>query len=200
MNFDTAQAFYTPLPFDAIRPCECYRCLDTGFWLTPRGEVLSCPRVEMREPHPETGVAARTLRRATDRLLVEGREISSVEFNLAQILTLYTADEPCQRKVLISHFFGDTNLTHSNSLRKLHSMIENLRRQWLLPIGGRKAEPAGYWVITMLAEYKEWYRSVTAAPITQLSTIHKNAKHNFPHFAEQMELNFWSDMGPGNND
>ncbi len=182
------------------RLSDCTVCLDTGFWLTPKGKVWDCPNVMLGKPHVAENKAGQIVRRSAERLLLLGEEIISQEFQLAQMLTRVDGEEPCPRSIPIRFFYGDTNLTSAHSLRKLHSMIENLRKKWLLPIGGRKAEPSGYWVITELEEYKQWYRSVTSAPITQLSTIHKNAKHNFPHFAEQMELEFWRDLEPEAND
>jgi hypothetical protein len=94
----------------------------------------------------------------------------------------------------MNHFFGDTWLTKPDQIRKLHSWIEELRKSWLLPIGGRKSGFSGYWIITDLEDFKEWIKAVMSAPITQLGTVHKLAKHNFPVFAEQMELDFWKDM------
>ncbi len=60
-------------------------------------------------------------------------------------------------------------------------------------VGSRKQEPSGYWIITDLEDFKEWFDRVKAAPITQLTTIHRVAKANFPVFAEQIEMDFWTD-------
>ncbi len=186
-----------PYLFAAVVPVNaCERCFDTGIWLTPRNEVAVCPRVQMREPHCEPNDAALILRRAANRLFQRKLWVNPLCFMLARVLTNYTSAAPCSRVDLFDLFFADTNLLESNKLRKFHSFIEELRSIWLLPIGSRKIEPSGYWMITDLEDFKAWIARVKSAPITQLSTIHRVAKHNFPIFAEQLELEFWNDLNP----
>jgi hypothetical protein len=84
-------------------------------------------------------------------------------------------------------------MTPANQLRKFHAAIEELRRVWMLPIGSRKDSPAGYWIITDVKDFEEWINRSKSAPITQLTTIYKVAKRNFPIFAEQMELDIFND-------
>lgn len=187
---------FEEMPLFAMVSKNCPRCFDTGLWLTPRNEVAVCPRVQLREPHAEPNAAALMLRRATNRLFDRQIWINAMAFDLARILTNFTTAEPCHRQHLFDHFYGDTNLGESYKLRKFHSLIEELRAVWRLPIGSRKSEPSGYWIITDLEDFKAWYKRTTAAPITQLSTIHKVAKRNFPIFAEQIELDFWKDINP----
>lgn len=180
--------------FDSVASRTCPRCFDTGIWLTPKNQVEYCPRVLMGDhPYEPNDAAVRVYREA---YRLKGLEIyiQNQSFDLARLLTNFSTDHPCPRQEIFDTFYGDTELTYSNQLRKFHGIIEEFRKLWLLPIGSRKAEPSGYWIITELADYKEWYKRATAAPITQLSTIHRNAKHNFPVFAEQMELNFWRDL------
>ncbi len=187
--------FEPPFLFASVVPAtKCQRCFDTGIWLTPTNRVEVCPRVQMREPHSEPNNAALILRRATNRLFDKNLWINSQAFDLARVLTGYTSEKPCSRLHLFDLFFADTNFTENNKLRKFHSLVEELRAVWLLPVGSRKAEPSGYWMITDLEDFKAWVERVKAAPITQLSTVHRVAKHNFPVFAEQIELEFWNDM------
>lgn len=173
---------------------QCKRCFDTGIWLTPAHKVEVCPAVQLGNPHPEPNEASLKLRRAANRLFDRGDVVASQVFELAQILTKFHSEKPCPRRALMNHFFGDTWLTKPDQMRKLHYWIEELRKSWLLPIGGRKSAFSGYWIITDLEDFKEWIKAVMSAPITQLSTVHRLAKHNFPVFAEQMELDFWKDM------
>lgn len=180
--------------FQSVASRTCPRCFDTGLWLTPRNEVAVCPRVQMKEPHAEPNRASVVLRRATNRLSGSNYHITPQVFDLARLLTNFTTDRPCPRQEIFNTFYGDTNLTYSNQLRKFHALVEELRNVWLLPVGSRKNDPSGYWIITDLDDYKAWYKRTTSAPITLLTTIHKNARHNFPVFAEQVEFEFWKDF------
>lgn len=174
----------------------CPRCLNTGIWLSPRNEVLVCPRVQMGEPHVEANDASQIVRKAANRMFQQKKFIHALEFELARILTNFSSQNPCCRNLLFDFFFADTNLDFRGKIRKFHEMVEALRKVWLLPIGSRKNDPSGYWIITEIADYKEWLKRATSAPITQLTTIHRNARFNFPEFAEQLELEFWKDMQP----
>jgi hypothetical protein len=180
--------------FDKVASRTCPRCFDTGLWLAPQNQVLVCPRVQMNESHAEPNEAALMLRRAANMLFKREIYINSQAFDLARLLTNFTSERPCPRQEIFDTFYGDTNLTYSNQLRKFHAIIEELRQVWLLPVGSRKAEPCGYWVITDLDDFKAWYQRTTQAPITQLTTIHRVAKRNFPIFAEQIEFDFFNDI------
>lgn len=182
-------------PFNLVVPATaCSRCFDTGIWLTPLNSISVCPNLLLGNSHAGPHPAANMLRRATSRLSENGFYFHAQSFDVARILTLYSSAFPCSRTLLLETMFGETNMTEGHKLRKFHSIIEELRRVWLLPIGSRKNDPSGYWVITGLEDFKAWYKRTTAAPITQLSTIHKIAKHNFPVYAEQLELEFKTDL------
>jgi hypothetical protein len=134
--------------------------------------------------------------RATKRLSDMKIFVHTEAFDVARILTFFTTEKPCSRQKIFDVFYTDTNLTEANRLRKFHGIIEELRTVWLMPVGSRKPEPCGYWIITELEDFKAWYKGTTSAPITQLTTIHRVAKHNFPVFAEQIELDFFSNVEP----
>lgn len=173
---------------------SCERCFDTGIWLTPRNEVAVCPNVQLGKPHREPNEASLILRRSTNLLFEKQIWIQAQAFDLARLLTNFTTENPCPRQEIFATFYGATNLSESNQLRKFHSLIEELQKIWLLPVGARKNEPSGYWIITDLADFKVWLKHAMSAPITRLSTLHKVARHNFPVFAEQMEFDFWHDF------
>lgn len=182
-------------PFANVIPATaCQRCFDTGIWLTPTNKVEICPNIQLGKPHAEPNQASLLLRRATNRLFHQQFWIHAQVFDLARILTNFDSKTPACRKQLMDVYFADTELSEAHQLRKFHGFIEELRKIWLLPIGSRKVEPSGYWIITDLEDFKGWFNRVKSAPITQLSTIHKVAKFNFPIFAEQMELEFWNDF------
>ena len=184
----------TEMPLFAMLQKQCKRCFDTGIWLTPSNEVWVCPRIQCGDLHAEPNDASLILRRSVNRLFAMHTRIDPMCFDLARILSNFSSETPCSRQAIFDHFFGDTNFTYQNCLRKFHGMIEELRRVWLMPIGSRKKDPSGYWIITDLEDFKAWVNRVKSAPITQLTTIHKVAKHNFPIFAEQLELEFYTDI------
>ena len=174
----------------------CDRCLDSGLWLSPKSEVLVCPKVQMQQPHTVANKASLILLKAANRMFEQKKFIHVHEFELARVLTHFTSQMPCERTKLFDLLFADTNLDFKGKLRKLHGLIENLRKIWLLPVGSRKDDPSGYWIITELQDFKDWVERAKSAPITQLTTIHRNARFNFPEFAEQLEFEFWNDMEP----
>lgn len=184
--------FETVLPYQA----DCRRCLDTGIWLTPRNQVETCPKVQLREAHKIPNPSAEIVKRSALRLKSLEQFIVPYEFELARILTHFSTENPCPRIKLDEFFFLDTNMSAKDMERKTKKFIENLLTIWLLPVGSRRSKPSGYWIITELEDYKAWVEDAKSPAITRLSTIYKNAKHNFPHFAEQMELEFWKDMEP----
>ncbi len=189
--------FATVLPI----PAKCDRCLDTGIWLTPKGLVETCPAIQLAaDPHDEPNKASSIL--ANEAMRMTGYGLISLkdpmEFELAQILTHFTCDEPCIRWRLDEHFYPDSD-NDKWVERRLKKLIENLRDEWLLPIGSHRTKPFGYWMITSLEEYEIWFKHGLSASITQFSKFHKNAKHNYPVFAEQQQLGFWKDRGNEND-
>lgn len=170
----------------------CARCRDHGVWLTPQSRVELCPRIQCGDEHPELSAGARLIERAGRSLLFRKIDAGFLAFSLACDLARFTSGEPCSRQDLIDRHFAGFG---ASSLRHFHYTIEELRSVWLLPVGSRKSTPHGYWMITSEADYKEWFDRTTQSPITQLSTLHRNAKANFPVFAEQIELEFWKDAG-----
>jgi hypothetical protein len=176
--------------FDKLRICD--RCFDLGVWQLPNGQISTCPNIQMSYPHNQANPAGQILLRALKRLGELNIAVNPFLFNIARLLTNFTTTEPCSRDLILDPHFRFS----PSSLRKFHETIEELRRVWLLPVGSRKSTPAGYWIITDVADFAEWVERSKAAPITQLSTIHKVAKRNIPIFAEQLELDFWRDMQP----
>lgn len=185
--------FNQPFLFETVVPARaCERCKDTGIWLSPRNEVLICPVVQMRGSHVHNSgtLASQIFERAAYRLEQMEIPINSMAFTLAQILTHYTTEKPLSRRSIFEYFFADTNLTEEMKRRKLALLIEELRFVWMMPLGARKDEPSGYWICTNLDDYAACVRGALSAPSTQFSNWHKNAKHNYPEFAEQLKLEF----------
>jgi len=176
-----------------IRNGRCTRCYSLGAWLTPKGVITECPNLQLGlADHPVLTDEARAILRAGRHLARRGIIANDLSFRLARSLALKaSSNDPANRDDLIKQHF---EWARSTKLRMLAHHIEELRGLWLLPVGSRKQVPHGYWIITDERDFKEWVTRSMAAPIRQLTTIHACARANFPVFAEQLELNFWTDM------
>jgi hypothetical protein len=184
-----------PSLFDVPGPRgSCSRCRDLGLWLTPKGDVQPCPNVLNESiEHVDPSPTAKMIHRAIEIVKIP---INSRSFQIAQTLSQFNSDEPCSREDLLTMYFSYLPMKKATQLREFHFVIEELRREWLLPVGSRKDSPAGYWIITDQQDFEKWFTRTKAAPITQLTTIHRVAKRNFPIFAEQLELEFFNDTEP----
>ncbi|MEO8649161.1 MAG: hypothetical protein ABI539_08350 [Acidobacteriota bacterium] len=171
----------------------CDRCFDLGIWLTPRSGVEVCPNIRVGAPHAEPNEAAVMIRTAAEHLRENKQSVNTQTFDVARLLSKFTSADPCPRQHILKNFFSYLPMTEANQLRKFHAVVEDLRRNWALPVGSRKDAPAGYWIITDLDDFKMWVERAKSAPLTQLTTIHRVAKRNFPVFAEQLEIEFWGD-------
>jgi hypothetical protein len=176
---------------------ECHVCKDVGLWELPNGLIGKCPNI-VQHPHGFThnapGPAATSIRRAVFSLQAREQPVNSHLFSLAVGLRSFTSKQPCQREYLLETYFRYASA--EGRLRHFHKAIEDLRKTWFLPIGSRKDPPSGYWIITELDDFADWVERSKAAPITQLTTIHRVARANFPVFAEQLEFEFWKDLEP----
>lgn len=173
-----------------LSTARCRRCQGLGLWIEPSGSVVECPEIAIGNVHTDPNPAAAVIRRSIDRLRFNKIAVNALDFEVAKALIDYTSQKPCPRDVLLGKMFTWTTAP----LRQFHYRIEDLRRIWLLPVGSRKDPPAGYWIITELEDFAEWVERSKSAPITQLTTIHRVAKANFPLFAEQLELDFWNNI------
>lgn len=183
---------HIPRPFLPFAPPTCQRCQGLGLWIEPSGAVATCPEIRVGNAHVDPNPAAVVLKRSVELLRFRKIAINALDFDVAKCLIDYTTKQPCPRDVLLKKMFTWT----TSPLRQFHHRIEDLRKIWLLPVGSRKADPSGYWIITELDDFADWVERSKSAPIQQLSTIHRVAKANFPVFAEQMELEFWNDIEP----
>jgi hypothetical protein len=171
---------------------KCVHCSDIGIWILPSGSVSICPALQNAREHNPASPSACVLTRSINRVVREGKQVNAHLFAVAQHLAAGTSTEPVTRDALIYKHFGYT----AAKLRSFHASIEELRRLWALPVGSRKEEPAGYWIMTEVDDFRSWVTRAKAAPVTQLSTIYHVARVNFPLFAEQLELEFWGDVAP----
>lgn len=186
-----AAAAAPPTLFD-LSP-RCFECSDLGFTLNREGQISTCWRISAGAAHNPASAAAQMLRLAANRLMIRKIVIDPHVFQVARQIAAGTAEKPVKREQLIEGNFQYTRL----SLRAFQGVVETLRSVWLLPVGSRKGDPSGYWIVTDADDFKSWVERAKSAPLTQLTTIHRVAKANFPVFAEQMEIEFWKDSEGG---
>lgn len=181
----------TPL-LSGVSSSQCGRCHDLGLWLQPTGYMAVCPRLMMGDAHNTPNAAAEMVKRA-GRLLEHRQIVANPHaFAVAKALTRYSHIDPCTRQVLLDKYFSWA-VSYSIT-RELHRVIEELRSVWFLPVASRKKVPHGYWIATSQGDFEEWFRECTSAPKTQLKTIFRLAKANWPVYGEQIEMDFWKDM------
>lgn len=173
---------------------RCFSCHDVGFDVSKEGIISTCWRAKAGAEHNEANEASKMIARAIHQLMIEKVAVEPHVFAVARTLTQYTTAAPCKGSRL-----EDLHFSHvKDSRRECSATMETLRKVWLLPVGSRRESPAGYWIISDLDDFAAWVIKAKAGPITSLTTIHRVAKRNFPHFAEQLELDFWRDMHPQN--
>lgn len=170
---------------------RCGACLDTAIFRRPCGEIVACPR------HCLTLVneAARQLHHAVFERAARKLWIDPQAFDLARILTHYTAENPCKRERLETLFFAEhPEAKAGDGERKIKGLIEILRHDWLLPVGSSKRLPYGHWIITNATELHDWRKAAQAAPITQLATIYRVVRANRERFAGQVDFDFKDEL------
>ena len=121
----------------------CERCKDTGLWLTPRGKIESCPRLQLRQPHPSPTGNVSALRLAVKSLENRGEPISQMTFETAQIIAAFSENNPCPQSLLEEYLFTGTNLGPGERARKISSAIQELCKDWNLEL---KTRSDHYWI------------------------------------------------------
>jgi len=193
MLFESRFTDTTPPPPVRLDGVACDRCGDLGLQIAPDGLVRKCPSIELGLAHSRPNGAALLIERATRSLMFRKVPVNPLAFEVARALSRRSTDEPAPRQDLLDRFF---DWASHQRLRKFHSVIEELRAVWLLPVASRKQVPHGYWIATDEADFRDWVERSMRAPVRQLTTIHAVARANFPVLAEQLEFEFWRDMPP----
>jgi hypothetical protein len=174
---------------------QCQECFDT--WLvTEQNSPSVCRRVRWDSEHALPNPAALRVRTEANRLFKAGVLLDTQCFNVARLLTCFTAENPMPRRMATDLFWGGTAKDDLKRLREFQAVIATLRSHWLLPVCSSKSGTPGYWIATEQTEYERWFREHASAPITQFSALLRNAKHNYPVFAEQQELEFFGNVEP----
>lgn len=167
----------------SIRPmllgAKCFECLDTNLEITLYGVQACQACVGARESRSH---AATMLARIAFRRVEKGQPLDPMLIQIARILTFFTSEQPLPGAMIETHLRLD--------YRTAKKMIETLRREYLLPIGSRKGDPNGYWIMTTAAEFIEWDRQFRSQAISLFATSYRLMRANFPHLAGQTSLDF----------
>lgn len=167
---------------ESMRPLlnwRCYECLDTNIAITLLGVTpcTSCTGARERR-----NTAAWRLARCVFQRQERKQEIDLLVLNVARILTHFTSETPLSRELIEVHL--------RLSERYVKKIIEKLRKEWLLPVGSRKLQPSGYWIISSAAEFIEWHRHFRSQAISEFATAYHLLRHNFPELAGQESFDF----------
>ena len=161
----------------------CDKCLDTGIALDKDGHPIRC------DLHDATFEFSEAAARLSTRLWLMADKRKTVEartLRIARLLTHATFDCPLQGKVLRSYF--------DMSEREVKSVVEELRAEWVLPIGSRRMPPYGYYWITSPEEFKDWLRTMRGQAMSELSTSYGLYRACYPELAGQEALDFAEDF------
>lgn len=181
------------LPF-VFKPTECGWCFRIGYRIAPQGGVERCPTLVMGEPHvditPEGEAISRAIRRVNEIKLPP----DPLHFDIARtIAKIGSTKSPCKSGDLIERHFSYV-IGPENRRRLVTRNVQFLRDIWRLPLCSRKDAPAGYWISVDAEDFGQWVKTAANEPITRHATIRRVARANWPQFAEQMELDFVSEL------
>lgn len=162
---------------------SCEVCLETNMILS-----AGLPRQCAGHIPFATTPAAAMFRSTVERLVAQKRHIDSILFNLARFLTVFDTRHPCPRSIIELRFCPRD--VPSFNERRVKKWIEQLRRDWLLPIGSHKSLGGGYYFITDPQDFIRWQRENLSSALTQIQTNYRVYKHNFREMAGQAPLGF----------
>lgn len=158
---------------------RCFECVDTNLEITLYGVQACASCVGAREARSP---AASTLARVIFNRLERSLPVDPMLVQLGRILTRFSSDQPLPGEMIEVHL--------RLNYRTAKTMIETLRREYLLPIGSRKGQPNGYWIMTTAAEFIEWDRQFRSQAISLFATSYRLMRANFPALAGQTTLDF----------
>lgn len=101
---------------------------------------------------------------------------------IADDLSRATGERPLPLEVLRERYGMDE--------RGVKSSVQQLRDEYLLPIGSRRHTPAGYFWIHSLKEFQDWHQQYLSQAKTTFATAYKLARRHWPTYAGQLALDF----------
>jgi hypothetical protein len=125
---------------------------------------------------------------AVSLLHVKGKKIDDSMFAMASALVSARVDYPILGEALASltGAEGESAL----QLRFVKRLAQRLRKEWHLPVCGRRETPFGYFIAANADEFLDWMRTTRAQAISELATAYHLFTSNFPQLAGQQSLDF----------
>ena len=167
-----------------MKTISCNVCLESN-WIYD-GKTFGPKRCPGHPALTETKAVAIFSETIKDRL-ANGRFVGPPLFEIARFLTLFDFDNPCPRRLLEAQFCPMDVPSHNE--RRIKKWVEDLRREWLLPIGSKKSG-GGYYFITDAADFIRWQKENIAPALTAIQTNYRVFRHNFKDIAGQQRLDF----------
>jgi hypothetical protein len=165
-----------------LRLGNCPVCWDTGVWWTPTQGFQGCVESHAVEfSAPALRLAATLWQRIEKKQAVEPQV-----FQLARHCVHARLESPVPSHRLEALLRA--------TRREINAWVEELRDEWVLPIGSRRAAPSGYYWMTSAAEYIAWSRVYRAQAIRSLVIMHRLGQHNYPELAGQTAFDFTQEV------
>ena len=161
---------------------SCFDCLDTSVAVTLYGPkpCASCATVLARKLSPAAERFADTVWfRVGRKQHVDGQTL-----NIGRLLVHSTFEQPISRETF--------EMLMGLNDRKVKSVVEELRKEWVFPIGSNRNQPAGYYFIATEEDFLNWSRPYRSQAITSLGTVYRLQRKHFPRLCGQGEFDFLS--------
>lgn len=125
---------------------------------------------------------------AVSLLHQKSKKIDGAMFAMACALVSASVDEPILGEALVDLVGaeGDPAL----QVRYVKRLAQRLRKEWHLPVCGRREAPFGYFIADSPEEFLDWMRTTRSQAISELATAYHLFTSNFPALAGQQSLDF----------
>lgn len=174
-------------------PVSCEMCFGIGLRHKPTGGIEQCPALQLGSEHVDLSEEGKLIVRAVANLRLRKLDVDPVHFDIARSLAQFSTKRPCSSRDLGERHFSYK--AGEDRRRLVTKAVRFLREIWFLPVCSSKEKPAGYWIAVTQEDFAAWVDNKKCEPMTHLATIMRLAKANYPVYAEQIEIDFWKDMG-----
>lgn len=161
---------------------QCGYCFDTGVTVSCCDDIGDCGFCHAANLSQGGRMIFESVAYRTAKDLPLGGD----QIRLARALAHFTGDGPISLKAL-QNWLGRPG---DDGAREIKRLIAELRREWLLPVGSRKGQPNGYWMIRTAGEFLDWHRRYRAQALTEITTGYAVMRANFPDLAGQGKFTF----------
>lgn len=161
-------------------PGACNQCWDsTLLWIPGQGVQRCSPCIQSQIT---LSPAAKRLAETVWSRVERNQEVRPQVLLTARLLIHSTVDAPVSGISLE----GQLRCTE----REVKTVAQELRREWLLPIGSSRRPPFGYYWMHTAEDFLNWSRVYRSQAIDELVTLYKLQRANFAELAGQQPLDF----------